>query len=114
LGNGPAHKYWISREALIKALGEADDVRLVEMLGGQRIYLPAPDAPGFPVLAAKLGEEIARKICMQFRGQVSLPRRLVPMDEWIRRLSREQLTPAQIARRLHCTERYVYLVLSRQ
>lgn len=105
---------WVSREALIKLLGEAGAARVVEKLGGKRINLPALDAPGFAGLAAKLGEEIARKFCTEFGSQVTIPQRLVPLDEEIKRLGREQLTKAEIARRLHCAERYVYLVLARQ
>lgn len=105
---------WVSREALIRTLGQADAARVVEVLGGKRLDVPAAADPAFSRLATRLGEEIARKVCAAFGGQVTFPRRLVPLDEEIGRLRREMLTPTEIARHLHCTERYVYLVLSRQ
>jgi hypothetical protein len=105
---------WVSREALIRTLGQADAARVVEVLGGERIYVPAAADPAFSRLAARLGEEIARKVCAAFGGRVTFPQRLVPLDEEIGRLRREMLTPVEIARHLHCAERYVYLVLSRQ
>jgi hypothetical protein len=85
---------------------------VVEVFGGARFWAPPPDSPAFARFAEKLGEEIARKFCAQFGDtQVSLPRRLVPLDEQIVKLRREMLAPAEIARRLHCAERYVYAVL---
>ncbi len=107
---------WVSREALIKLLGEADAARVVEKLGGTRFYSPAPDAPAFLQFAAKIGDQgIARKFCSEFGGiLVTLPRRLVPLDQQIVKLRREMVAPTEIARRLCCAERYVYAVLARQ
>ncbi|MFZ0887439.1 MAG: hypothetical protein WA005_03230 [Candidatus Binataceae bacterium] len=106
----------ISRKALVKLLGEAGATHLLQVFGGARIYLPPPDAtPGFPRFAAKVGEQIARALHAEFgSGSVHLPPEPVPLDEEILRLGREMLAPAEIARRLDCTERYVSLVLSRQ
>jgi hypothetical protein len=106
----------VSREALVKLLGDAGAARLLKVFGGVRMLTPGgPESPSFARFAAKLGEEIARKFCAEFgKSEVSLPRRLVPLNEEIMRLHREMLAPAEISRRLHCTERYVYLVLSRQ
>jgi hypothetical protein len=106
----------VSRAALIKRLGEVDAARLIEIFGGRRFYAPAPDSPGFLRFAEKIGDaEIARKVCAEFgECSVTLPKRLVPLNEQIVRLNREQLAAGEIAARLGCTERYVYLVLSRQ
>lgn len=106
---------WVSREALIKMLGEAGAARVVEVFGGRKTFLPAPGDPGFPRIVAKLGEEIAHKLCAEFgEASVTFPRQLVPFDEEIVKLNREMMTPTAIARRLGCSERYVYQVLSRQ
>ena len=107
---------WVSRKALIKLLGEAGAARMVEVFGGGRFWAPRPDVPAFLRFADEIGdEEIARKFCAEFGDiRVSLPRRLVPLDEQIVRLRREMLAPAEIARRLNCAERYVYAVLARQ
>ncbi|MGB8411844.1 MAG: hypothetical protein WCE23_03365 [Candidatus Binatus sp.] len=100
---------------MIRTLDQADAARVVEVLGGERIYVPAAADPAFSRLAARLGEEIARKVCAAFGGgRVTFPQRLVPLDEEIGRLRREMLTPTEIARHLHCAERYVYLVLARE
>ena len=111
----PIKSCWISRKALIKLLGEVAAARVIEAFRGAKMLLPAPDAPGFARLAEKLGDEVARKLCTKFGGaQIMLPLQLVPLNQEIIRLRREQLTPTEIARQLHCAERYVYLVLSRQ
>jgi hypothetical protein len=108
----------VSRAALVKLLGDAGASRVTEILGGRRFYVPSPnpDSQGFLRFAEKIGdEEIARKICAEFgEMSVSLPKRLVPLNEDILRLHREMLTKGEIATRLGCTERYVYLVLSHQ
>lgn len=106
---------WVSREALIRLLGEGGAARVVEVFGGKRIYLSAPHAPGFAGIASKIGEEITRALHKGTGGGwIELPRRLVPLVEQIVRLRQEMVTPADIARRLRCAERYVYFVLARQ
>jgi hypothetical protein len=78
--------------------------------------VPNPDAGSFLQFAEKIGDtEIARKFCAEFgEWSVTLPRRLAPLNEQIVKLHREMLANGEIATRLGCTERYVYLVLSRQ
>jgi hypothetical protein len=107
---------WISRKRLIKLLGEEDAVGVIEAFGGKReFYLPAPEAPGFSRIVAKLGKRIAHKLCAEFGDQqVIVPAAIGPAGRKIIKLRRELLTPTEIGRRLGCTERYVYLVLSRR
>jgi hypothetical protein len=63
-------------------------------------------------LAGRVGDEIARKLCVEFgETRIILPQKLVPMNEQILKLNRELLRPTEIAQRLGCTESYIYYVL---
>ena len=105
----------ISRGTLIMLLGDVGAARLTKRFGGRRFYVPSPDSPSFSRFAAKIGDaEVARKFCAEYGGlSVTLPKRSIPLNEQIVRLHREMLSNGEIATRLNCTERYVYLVLSR-
>ena len=107
---------WVSRARLVGLLGEAGAERIIAVFGGTRIFTPAPNSPGFERFTMKIGDEdIAQKFCTEFGDiRVNLPLRSVPLNERIIKLSREMVSAAEIARRLGCTERYVYSVLSRQ
>ena len=108
---------WISREKLIKLLGEEGAGRLISVFGGGgRVLVPALGTDAFARFAAKLDDEIAAdKFCAEFAGLlIQLPARLVPFDEQIVRLHRQMVTPTEIQRRLGCAARYVYWVLSRE
>jgi hypothetical protein len=104
---------YVSRDRLIELLGAQGAARVVDVFGGSRIYVPEPDTESFAPIAAKLGDETARKLCYEFGGlQVVLPARLVATRQEIVRLRAEGVRPAEIARRLGCAERYVYYVLA--
>ncbi len=107
-------KSWVSREELIELLGESGSARLIEVLGGARIYVPSPRSENFAPLAEKLGLETARKFCREYgETVVTLPARLFAARDRILKLRQSGLAPNEISRRIGCSERYVYTVLSR-
>ncbi|MGH8012576.1 MAG: Mor transcription activator family protein [Candidatus Binataceae bacterium] len=106
---------YVSRERLIELLGAAAAARVVEVFGAARIYMPEPESESYPTVTRKLGDETARRLCREYGGmQVIFPRRLVETRTEIAMLRQENLTAVEIARRLGCTERYVYAVFARE
>jgi hypothetical protein len=102
----------VSRRQLIAILGEGGAARVIEVFGGARIYVPQPGSPSFARLAQKLGAETARKLCAEFGDFcVTIPARLIATRDQILKL-KSSCTAAEIARRLGCSERYVYTVLA--
>lgn len=105
---------WASRERLIEILGEAGAARLIEVFGGSRFRAPKPEWDSFKPLAVKIGAETARKFCAEFGDTlVTIPMRLFATRDQILKLCATH-TPPEIARQLHCSERYVYTVLASQ
>jgi Mor family transcriptional regulator len=107
---------YISRKQLIDLFGAEAATHVIQVFGGQRVYVPAPDSESYARVAARIGnDEIARKLCVEYGGtQILLPQRLAPINEQIRTLYRELCRPSEIARRLNCTENYVYSVLQKE
>ena len=96
--------------------GTAAMLKLAHGFGGRRLYLPSPDRlHDGQKLVVELGMEAATILCRDFGpGDVDVPmgpasrRSLKPV---IQRLLREgELSRAEIATRLACSERRVYQV----
>ncbi len=110
---------WVSREQLIRLLGEAGAARIIEIFGGARIWVPSPDCSkkssrAFEQLEVKLGAEIARKFSAAFGDvQVTIPRVLSAARIRILKLQAAGMSPREIAEQARCSERYVYTVLAR-
>lgn len=108
--------HWVSRKKLIGTVGEAGALRVIEIFGGARIWVPRIESKNFPPLAAKLGAETARKLCTEFGDmRVYIPRRLqsrCDIRDQILKL-RGKLSAPEISRQLGCSERYVYAILAR-
>jgi hypothetical protein len=110
-----ADRRYPSRERLIELLGTDAAARVVEVFSGKRVYVPEPDTESYARIASRIGDEIARKLCVEFGGtQILLPRRLVPINAKIIELSQQSFKPTEIAQRLCCTESYVYYVLAKE
>ena len=93
----PAHL-----QPYVDALGEADAIRFLLAFGGAELYVPR-DPKGQSRVARELGLDVARKLS---EAQDRLPRRVPTAKPWIARFlrSREGLSVAEIARRLHTSD----------
>jgi DNA-binding NarL/FixJ family response regulator len=101
-------------QTLIETFGEDVTARLIAMLGGVRIWVPAKPGPRHQLtqaLGQELAEEIARKMGA---GPLTVPDgqafRLAAQRHEIRRLTAEGVPAQQIARRLKVNERTVFRV----
>jgi hypothetical protein len=104
---------WVSRERLIELLGEGGATRLIEVFGGARIFVPRPGSDSYAQVAAKLGAETAAKFCREFGDvRVTIPQRLIATRDQILKLRTDKTSASEIARKLGCSERYVYTVLA--
>jgi len=103
---------FVSRKRLIDLLGAEAAARVVDVFGGRRVYMPAPDTDSYTAMVQRFGDTIARKLCVEFGGtQVFFPQRLVGKRSEILALRAAKITPSEIARRTKATESYVYYVL---
>lgn len=96
---------------LVKAaVGETLALKLSEDFGGRRLYVPRKVGVHHP-LAVSIGEGPANQVCAVLAQRfVELP--LSPAKRSrILILAGEGIARSEIARRLSCTERFVYKVL---
>lgn len=95
-------------------LGRNAAVRVLAVLGGRRVYVPAADSASFSEFARPLDEDIARKLAYELgEPQVCFPRRLISKREEILKLRAESLNADEIARRVGASESYVCRVLAK-
>lgn len=94
--------------SLLELLGEGGALRLIELYGGTRLWVPL-HLPGDHALTQQLGAAITARLIQYFGGsqiQVPMARR------WRARIyHRRGMTYREMARRLGCTEAAVYKAL---
>jgi hypothetical protein len=101
-------------EMIAMALGQRSACRFADYFGDERIRIPkAPHRPSG--LTSALGAHDARLLCERFGGgAIDVPTSSRYRRTQIARLRREGMSPAAIARRVACTQRYVCDVLAEQ
>jgi hypothetical protein len=97
----PAHL-----EPFVTALGEDDAIRFFLSFGGAELYIPA-DPKGNSELAREMGIDVARRLSAL--AQERYVPRVIPIGKpWIAQVWRRKGLPiAQIARKLHASQRAV-------
>ena len=98
---------------LVESIGRLAAEKLVDEFGGTRIYVPVSAQSGDEIACA-IGLEAASKLSRTFGGErfyMPLLARDSQRIEEIRRMSAAGASTADIARRLRCTERWVYRVI---
>ena len=97
-----------------RSIGDAKAEKLIAAYGGRRLYVPMAPGPGDRVTRL-IGLVAALAMARMFGGD----RLMIPLgSDTERRRARilamraDRLSIPRIARRLHCTERYVYKVLA--
>ncbi|MDB5432403.1 MAG: hypothetical protein JWP35_3519 [Caulobacter sp.] len=95
------------------AIGAEAATRLSLRFGGRRLYVPRSVGAHHP-LAQCLGAVAASQLCEFMAGQYFEPPLLQGKRARIVELGAANVQRAEIAERLHCTERFVYKVLKEQ
>ncbi|MEQ9132671.1 MAG: Mor transcription activator family protein [Salinisphaeraceae bacterium] len=102
---------------LVEVIGLAGTLMLIEHFGGTRLYVPQ-SLPDDHQLVALLGREKAEALCDRFGGDnPDIPRayRAVQAALYtnIARAYANGASARDLARRHHCTERWIYYVVAR-
>jgi hypothetical protein len=101
---------------VVDAIGVDAALRLVECLGGTRLYVPERMTPEHPIVAL-LGHKNAYALANQFGGdQIILPRCVAAMrairDATIRELRSGGVSTKRLALNHGLTERQIYAILA--
>lgn len=101
-------------DMIATALGQRSACRFADYFGDKRVRIPkAPHRPS--ALISALGAKGARLLSERFGGgAIDVPTSSQYRRAQIARLRREGMSPAAIARRVACTQRYVCDVLAEQ
>ncbi len=112
------HRPRLSAEARVldniaKVIGAGAALRLCEQFGGSRVYVALNPAPSNPVASA-IGHSKAERLSTYFGGErLAIPSEGARTNRTrIARMRRRGLAVSEIARKLGCSERYVYKVLA--
>lgn len=98
---------------IAKVIGAGAALRLCAHFGGSRVYIAANPAPGNPIASA-IGYSKAARLSTFFGGErVAIPSETAQANRTrIARLRRRRFSVSEIARRIGCSERYVYKVMA--
>jgi len=102
-------------QEIADVIGEVPALRLAEVYGGQeRCYVPRTPSPRHR-WAQVLGWEAWRALCEHYGGErINVPRNALARSKKVRivELSRSDVSHAEIASLVGCTERYVRSVVN--
>ncbi len=98
---------------IAKVIGAGAALRLCAHFGGSRVYVAVNPGPGNAVAGA-IGHSKAARLSKYFGGErLSIPSEGAQSNRTrIARMRRRGSSVSEIARRLGCSERYVYKVLA--
>jgi hypothetical protein len=104
----------LTLDMIAAELGEEAAYKFVDYFAGKRVSVPfLPDQTR--ALTTILGDNAMRILCERFGGSaIDVPTQSQHRRVEIARFQRDGESPAAIARRVHCTQRYVCDVLAEQ